>query len=120
MNDERNPLYIGAANGLDLSRGPDTRSDPCARGRARTTPGFVNHPEAVATSHYVGVLAPGNVPLRDRINEILKQAMKDGRLEAIFRKWNVSDEYATRVLTIEEGRVVEGGESGNWNLKTRI
>jgi polar amino acid transport system substrate-binding protein len=35
------------------------------------------------------VLAPGNDALRDRINEILKQAMKDGRLEAIFRKWNV-------------------------------
>ena len=57
--------------------------------RARTTPGFVTHPEPVATSHYVGVLAPGNDALRNQINEILKQAMKDGRLESIFRKWKV-------------------------------
>jgi polar amino acid transport system substrate-binding protein len=35
------------------------------------------------------VLAPDAVALRDRINEILKEAMKDGRLETIFRKWKV-------------------------------
>jgi polar amino acid transport system substrate-binding protein len=34
-------------------------------------------------------MAPGNVPLRDQIDAILKQAMRDGRLEAIFRKWKV-------------------------------
>ncbi|HTG89636.1 MAG TPA: ABC transporter substrate-binding protein/permease [Vicinamibacterales bacterium] len=69
-----------------------------AERRARTTPGFVTHPEAVATSHYVGVLAPGNDALRDRINEILKQAMKDGRLEAIFRKWNVWNDDQPRLF----------------------
>ena len=57
--------------------------------RSRTTPGFVTHAAPVAVSHYVGVLAPANVELRDRINRILAQAMQDGRLEAIFRKWNV-------------------------------
>jgi polar amino acid transport system substrate-binding protein len=60
--------------------------------RARTTSGFVTHPEPVATSHYVGVLAPGNAALRDRINEILKAAMADGRLEAILRRWKVWNE----------------------------
>jgi His/Glu/Gln/Arg/opine family amino acid ABC transporter permease subunit len=60
-----------------------------AERRGRTTPGFVTQPEAVATSHYVGVLAPGNTALRDEMNEMLKAAMRDGRLEAIFRKWNV-------------------------------
>jgi polar amino acid transport system substrate-binding protein len=60
--------------------------------RARTTPGFVTQPEPVATSHYVGVLAPGNAALRDRINDILKASMKDGRLESIFRKWKVWNE----------------------------
>ena len=40
-------------------------------------------------SHYVGVLAPGNEALRDRIDQILKEAMTDGRLEAIFRKWKI-------------------------------
>jgi polar amino acid transport system substrate-binding protein len=63
-----------------------------AHRRARTTPGFVTHTDPVATSHYVGVLAPDAAALRDRINEILKQAMKDGRLESIFRKWNVWNE----------------------------
>src|SRR5688572_22358969 len=60
-----------------------------AERRSRTTPGFVTHTEAVATSHYVGVLAPGNEGLRDRIDQILKDAMRDGRLEAIYRKWNI-------------------------------
>ena len=31
-------------------------------------PGFVTHADAVAVSHYVGVLAPENAALRDRIN----------------------------------------------------
>jgi polar amino acid transport system substrate-binding protein len=40
-------------------------------------------------SHYVGVLAPRNAPLRDSIDEILRGAMGDGRLETIFKKWGV-------------------------------
>ena len=60
-----------------------------AERRSRTTPGFVTHAEAVAVSHYVGVLAPGNEALRDRIDQILREAMKDGRLEAIYRKWKI-------------------------------
>ena len=40
-------------------------------------------------SHYVGVLSPGNEALRDRIDQILREAMKDGRLEAIYRKWRI-------------------------------
>lgn len=60
-----------------------------AERRSRITPGFVTHAAPVAVSHYVGVLAPGNVELRDRINRILLEAMLDGRLEAIFRKWKV-------------------------------
>ena len=63
-----------------------------AERRSRTTPGFITHPEPVAVSHYVGVLAPGNEALRDRINQILTAAMKDGRLEAIYRKWNIWNE----------------------------
>jgi polar amino acid transport system substrate-binding protein len=63
-----------------------------AERRSRTMPGFVTHTEPVATSQYVGVLAPGNEVLRDRVDQILKQAMRDGRLEAIYRKWNVWNE----------------------------
>ncbi len=39
-----------------------------AERRSRTTPGFVTHPDPIAVSHYVGVLAPGNAALRDRID----------------------------------------------------
>jgi polar amino acid transport system substrate-binding protein len=67
--------------------------------RARTTPGFVTHPEPVAVSHYVGVLAPGNEALRDRIDQILKEAMRDGRLESIYRKWKIWNEDQPRLFS---------------------
>jgi polar amino acid transport system substrate-binding protein len=60
-----------------------------AERRKKTTPGYTVQPESVATSHYVGELAPGNAALRDRVNDILRDAMRSGALEAIFRKWNV-------------------------------
>jgi polar amino acid transport system substrate-binding protein len=49
----------------------------------------VTHPEPVAVSQYIGLMALPNAALRDRVNGILKQAMRDGRLEAIFRKWKI-------------------------------
>ena len=55
----------------------------------RRNPGLVNQPTAVGIGHYVGILAPDNVALRDRMNSVLRQAMADGRLEAIFRKWRM-------------------------------
>ena len=57
--------------------------------RSRAMRGFTVQPESVAVGHYVGVLAPGNAPLRDAIDEILRGAMRDGSLERIFRKWDV-------------------------------
>ena len=60
-----------------------------AERRARALSGFTIQPQSVAISHYVGVLAPRNAELRDKINEILRAAMRDGSLEKIFRKWSV-------------------------------
>jgi polar amino acid transport system substrate-binding protein len=57
--------------------------------RRRSIAGFTVLPQAVAVGHYVGVLSPGNAPLRDSVNEILRTAMRDGTLERIFRKWGV-------------------------------
>jgi polar amino acid transport system substrate-binding protein len=57
--------------------------------RARRIAGFTVQPGSVAIGHYVGVLGKGNAALRDRCNEILKRAMRDGTLERIFRRWNV-------------------------------
>jgi len=75
-----------------------------AERRSRTTPGFVTHPEPIAVSQYVGVLAPGNAELRDQVDRILKQAMRDGRLEEIFRKWKVWNADQPQLFA----RVLEG------------
>lgn len=55
----------------------------------RRNPGLVTQPNAVATGHYIIITAPENTILRDRIDGILRTAMQDGRLELIFRKWQV-------------------------------
>jgi His/Glu/Gln/Arg/opine family amino acid ABC transporter permease subunit len=60
-----------------------------AERRQRAMPGFTIQPDAVAIGHYVGILASGQAALRDRVNEILKSAMRDGTLERIFKKWDV-------------------------------
>jgi polar amino acid transport system substrate-binding protein len=60
-----------------------------AERRQRTLRSFTIQPQTVAIGHYVGVLSAENAPLRDRLNEILRSAMRDGTLERIFRKWSV-------------------------------
>jgi polar amino acid transport system substrate-binding protein len=55
----------------------------------RRNPGLVDQPQAVAIGHYVGILAPRNAALRDRMDDLLKQAMRDGTLEKIFRRWKL-------------------------------
>ncbi len=52
-------------------------------------PDVVSQPVVLEVGYYVGILAPSNVALRDQINAALLAAMKDGRLEAIFRKWSL-------------------------------
>jgi len=55
----------------------------------RRNPGLMNQLALIGVGHYVGILSAGNAALRDRMNDILRQAMADGRLEAIFRKWRL-------------------------------
>jgi polar amino acid transport system substrate-binding protein len=55
----------------------------------RRQKGLTTLPEAVAVSHYVGVLAPSNAALRDRVDVLLRAGMRDGSLEAIFRRWGI-------------------------------
>jgi len=59
-----------------------------ARRSLRRMNGLAIVPGSVRTGHYVIILAPTAAALRDRVNDILRAAMRDGRLEAIFRKWN--------------------------------
>ena len=72
------------------------------RSRKRTG-GFVIQPNAIDTGHYVGVVAKANSAVRDSINVILRENMRNGTLEKIFRSWNVWDEnqasYEQRVLS---------------------
>jgi polar amino acid transport system substrate-binding protein len=72
----------------------------------RRNPGLANQAADVGVGHYVGILHPDNTDLRDRVNDILRAAMRDGRLEAIFRRWHMWNEdqpqlYA-RLLAGEE------------------
>jgi polar amino acid transport system substrate-binding protein len=73
-----------------------------AERRLRTLGGFVIQPTPVATGHYVGVLAKANTALRDSMNAILRDRMRDGSLEKVFRNWQVWDDaqaqYFRRVL----------------------
>src|SRR5213078_5146206 len=59
--------------------------------RRRGGTGFVILPQPVAVGHYVGVLAHANTALRDSVDAVLREAMRDGSLEQIFRRWNVWD-----------------------------
>jgi polar amino acid transport system substrate-binding protein len=59
---------------------------------SRRTPGLYTEPKAVATGHYIAVLARGNGALRDRVDAILRARMRDGTLEAIYRRWNIWDD----------------------------
>jgi polar amino acid transport system substrate-binding protein len=60
-------------------------------------PGLANQDTDLGVGYYVGVLAPGQAALRDRINDILRAAMRDGRLEATFRRWNMWNEDQPRL-----------------------
>ncbi|HXG98240.1 MAG TPA: ABC transporter permease subunit [Gemmatimonadales bacterium] len=74
--------------------------------RRRGGSGFVILDQPVAIGHYVGVLAQANATLRDSIDAVLREAMRDGSLEQIFRRWNVWDEtqrpFFERVLHTNE------------------
>jgi polar amino acid transport system substrate-binding protein len=64
----------------------------------RRTPGLFTEPAGVAVGHYVAALAPGQETLRDRVNEILRAAMRDGRLERIYRRWEIWDDRQAAFL----------------------
>jgi polar amino acid transport system substrate-binding protein len=59
--------------------------------------GLLNQDTDLGVGHYVGVLAPGQTALRDQINGILRDAMRDGRLEDTFRRWNMWNEDQPRL-----------------------
>jgi polar amino acid transport system substrate-binding protein len=58
----------------------------------RRVPGLVIQPKSVATGRYIGVLERANTALRDSIDGILADRMRDGTLERIYRKWGIWDD----------------------------
>jgi polar amino acid transport system substrate-binding protein len=95
----------------------------------RRQPGLFTHPEAVAIGFYVALLAPEQTALRDQVNEALRAAMADGRLEAIFRRWDCWNddqrELYSRVLggatslLGEEGSAAPAAPLSRWELTRR-
>ena len=51
--------------------------------------GLFTQPGTVAVGSYVGVLDRRNAAVRDQIDGILREAMRDGTLEGIFRRWEM-------------------------------
>jgi len=81
----------------------------------RRNAGLVVQRGAVAVGHYVGVLAPANAALRDRIDGIFRDRMRDGTLRRIFERWGVWDEGQQRLfdrLIEPTSSVVEPDPSG--------
>jgi polar amino acid transport system substrate-binding protein len=74
----------------------------------RRNAGLFNQPQPLAVGHYVGVLAQGRASLRDQMNAILRQAMADGRLEGIFRKWQLWNDDQPKLYA---RLIAEAGES---------
>jgi len=79
-----------------------------AERRQRAMQGFTIQPQTIAVGHYVGVLAASNAALRDAFDNQLRAAMRDGRLEQIFRKWRVwNDDQPKLYARLLAGEPVE-------------
>jgi polar amino acid transport system substrate-binding protein len=74
----------------------------------RRNPGLVTHADPLAVGHYIIITAPGNTALRDQVDAILREAMRDGTLERIFRKWNVWNDDQPRLYA----SLLNGGRPG--------
>jgi polar amino acid transport system substrate-binding protein len=73
----------------------------------RREKGIFTIPEAVAVGYYVGVLAKDNAAMRDRVDAILRGAMRDGSLERIFRRWGLWNDDQPRL----QSWVLGGGDT---------
>ncbi len=89
----------------------------------RRNPTLINQDTTIATGRYVGILAPNNIALRDRVDDILRRAMRDGRLEAIFRRWNMwNDDQPTlyaRMPLGEQPTDIRIVEPSTWDAARR-
>ncbi len=88
----------------------------------RRNEGLHTHPEGLATGHYVVISSPEQRALIDQADQILADAMRDGTLERIFRKWGVWNEdqpaLFQRVLQGDQGaQGAQGAQSAQGALR---
>jgi polar amino acid transport system substrate-binding protein len=83
-------LLLGRVDGVVLD---NVLADRAMRRNA----GLVTHPDALAVGHYIVITAPENTALRNQVDDILREAMRDGTLERIFRKWSVWNDDQPRL-----------------------
>jgi polar amino acid transport system substrate-binding protein len=82
--------------------------DVIAERQRRRVQGYTIQPSTVAVGHYVGVLARRDSPLRDAVNGILRDAMRDGTLERIYRKWGIwNDDQPRLFASVAAGEAIE-------------
>ncbi len=86
----------------------------------RRTPGLVTQPAVLARGHYVGITAPGNHEFLEKVDAVLIAAMRDGRLERIFRKWNAWNEDQPALYARVTANPVEYPRSVNRGYSTGL
>lgn len=79
--------------------------------RRRT--GLFTHPDALAVGAYIIITAPENTALRDQLDHILREAMRDGTLETIFRKWHVWNDDQRRLYDRVANQTVNSGDAAD-------
>jgi polar amino acid transport system substrate-binding protein len=78
----------------------------------RRNGGLFTHPEALAVGHYIVITAPENTALRDQVDQILRDSMRDGTLERIFKKWNVWNDDQPRLYERALSGTTAAGQQG--------
>ncbi|HEX6161866.1 MAG TPA: ABC transporter substrate-binding protein/permease [Vicinamibacterales bacterium] len=105
-------LALGRVDGVVLD---NVLADRAMRRNA----GLVTHPEALAVGYYIVITAPENTALRDQVDAILRQAMRDGTLEAIFKKWNVwNDDQPALYARVLSSQTTAGTSGSQGTLGT--
>jgi polar amino acid transport system substrate-binding protein len=77
----------------------------------RRMSGLFTNRTNVRTGHYVVILAPEKAAMRDQVNEILRGAMRDGTLEAIFKKWKVWNDTQAALFLAQNNAVSRGPDT---------